>query len=55
MKINQLRILNLILTIVFILLNIYVGNKPNWEFYQDISIIILMAGIIDVYLHELDD
>ena len=54
MKSNNLRILNLILNIVFILLNVYVGNKPYWEFYQDITVIVLMAGIIDVYIGELE-
>ena len=52
---NQLRILNIVLLIVFILVNIITEQLYDWVFYRDISIICLMFGIIEVYLHELND
>lgn len=54
MKINQLKILNFIITIVFIFINILTEKNFDLNFSQDVAVITMIGFIMNSYLTELE-
>jgi len=52
---KHLRILNLIITLCYIFGNYIMEQNFDGDFYQDISIILFLGAVLEIYLHELKE